>query len=84
MVKAFKSHYSKRNDDVINTRMVAAVKVAGDKFSMSPMPAEKSVEPGVDDTSCNIVSLSRRLMSMARITGIPYQQVGADTNHVPS
>ena len=84
VVKACKSNYSKRNDDIINTKMVSAAKVLGEEHSIFPMPAEEFVEPGLHDSSYNIAFLSRRLISMARLTDIPHQQVGADTNDVPS
>ena len=48
------------------------------------MPTEKIVEPGLHDSSYNIASLYQRLISMARIRDTPHQQVGADTNDVPS
>ena len=83
MVKAYKSHYHTRNDDVINTRMVSAAQVMGEEHSVFPMPAEEFIEPGLHDSSYNIASLSRRLQSTARITDMPHQLVGGDTNDVP-
>ena len=49
VVKACKSNYSKRNDDIINTKMVSAAKVLGEEHSIFPMPAEEFVEPGLHD-----------------------------------